>query len=125
RRATAGDRHAIAPGRDREAGAAGGVGGFVGPGQPTMGRLYQAPGATAVFGGVDLEVAVDRVAEQPAALAVEGHAVEKRALVAVPERQGPARTAIVGAVHPRVRAGPDRQHHGGDGVEAFDVAEIE
>src|SRR5690606_39765175 len=43
----------------------------------------QRPAPAAVGRFVDLEGAVDRITHQPAALAVEGHAVEEGALVVV------------------------------------------
>ena len=106
-----------------DAGAAGGERGFAFACRRTV--CVQHPVPAAIAGDVQLETAVHRIAHQPAALALEGHAIEERTLVAIAQHLRPARAAILGAIHARAFAGADAEHDRSRRIETLDVAEVE
>src|SRR5690348_14823698 len=84
------------------------------------------PGATAIVGEKDPELAVDGVAHGKTSLAVEERqAVVERGRLVVLEGQVPGGAAVGGAIDPRALAWTRRQHHGVVAVERLDVMKIE
>src|SRR5438045_6063469 len=107
-------------------GATGGEGAFVNQGHRQFVWSQARPLSPAIRGSQNIELAIDRIADQDAMIGVpETHRVQKSFWIVVAKLQRPTRSAIDGLVNARGSSVANAQNISGLLIDRIDIPEIQ